>query len=88
MFNNPNSPGRGILVDQDTLIRLANLAGVPLQNLVQGQLAPRQDAVLNAPNEYVIPDDSIRYVENAPELDFNQQRNRIVDETFHSCLTL
>ena len=87
MFSNPNSPGRGVMVDLDTLTRLANLAGVPLQNLGQGQLAPRQAAVFNTPNEYVIPDDSVRYVENAPELDLNQARNKIVDETFHSCLT-
>jgi len=87
MFNSQNNPGRQVQIDEATLIRLANLAGIPLENLNQGQLMPRQASV---PSEYVIPSENviadekvIRYPDDAVEMDLNQNRNKIVDETFH-----
>jgi len=80
-----NQDPRKVLVDQEMLVELARLAGVPLENLSRGQLVPRQATV---PSEYTITDDSVRNeilppnVETAPELNLNQNRNKIVDETF------
>lgn len=72
-----NQDPNKVTVDREVLVNLARLAGVPLENLSQGQLAVRQPAV---PNEYMILDDSI---ENVPELDVNRSRNQVIGETFH-----
>ena len=92
MFNDQNNPRRTVQIDEATLIRLANLAGIPLENLNQGQLVPRQSAV---PSEYVIPsenaiadDEVIRYSDDAVEMDLNRNRNKILDGTFHASIIL
>ena len=70
---------RKVLVDEELLRQL-------IQMSEKQALVPRPDT---APGEYRIQDaetegndDVVRYVNNAPEINLNQNRNQILDETF------
>jgi hypothetical protein len=79
-----NQQRRRVLVDEQFLRQLLNRVQVPEQQALVSQ----QEAL---PAEYTIPADdtaedtaSGRNRSNIRELDLNQNRNQILDETFHA----
>ena len=73
-----NQQRKRVLVDEQFLKQLLNQIQAPEQALV-----PQQEAL---PAEYTITDEDTsnrQNKNNIHELDLNQSRNQILDETFH-----
>lgn len=83
MQNNQNR--RSVLVDEDFLRQLLS----QVQSRRQQTLVPNQGTI---PTEYRIFDDSLPARPNPGndevEMDLNQSRNQVIDETFHSGIIL
>ncbi|MGB3479910.1 MAG: hypothetical protein WBB67_12210 [bacterium] len=79
MYNNQNR--RRVLVDEELFRQLLNQAQLPGQRQV---LVPQQEAL---PAEYTMADEDTsgrRNRNDIHELDLNQNRNQILDETFYT----